>query len=176
MADKEKKSGKASEVDKTATGESKAAEKVAKAAKGSGKKSDKPNVFVRMGRWLKRFFKDFKGESKKIVWPDAKTVLKSTGVVILVVALVSVVIYGIDQGLSAGISGLKKLATGDETTVSAETTTEHDHDHDEDAEATTAGEGTTASSDEKETTAAETTAQETTAAETAGDTTTQKAE
>ena len=170
MADKEKKSGKASEVDKTATGESKAAEKVAKAAKGSGKKSDKPNVFVRMSKWLKRFFKDFKGESKKIVWPDAKTVLKSTGVVILVVALVSVVIYGIDQGLSAGISGLKKLATGDETTVSAEATTEHDHDHDEDAEETTA------SSDEKETTAAETTAQETTAAETAGDTTTQKAE
>ena len=106
MADKEKKSGKASEVDKTATGESEAAEKVAKAAKGSGKKSDKPNVFVRMGKGAKRFFKDFKGESKKIVWPDAKTVLKSTGVVILVVAIVSVVIYGIDQGLSAGITGL----------------------------------------------------------------------
>ena len=123
MADKEKKSGKASEVDKTATGESKAAEKVAKAAKGSGKKSDKPNVFVRMGKGAKRFFKDFKGESKKIVWPDAKTVLKSTGVVILVVAIVSVVIFGIDQGLSAGITGLKKLAAGDETTVSAEATT-----------------------------------------------------
>ena len=151
MADKEKKSGKASEVDKTATGESKAAEKVAKAAKGSGKKSDKPNVFVRMGKGANRFFKDFKGESKKIVWPDAKTVLKSTGVVILVVAIVSVVIYGIDQGLSAGIAGLKSLAKGDETTVSAEATTEHDHDHDEDAEATS-----------EETTAEETTVAETT--------------
>lgn len=176
MADKEKKSGKDSKVDKTATGESKAAEKVAKAAKGSGKKSDKPNVFVRMGKKTKTFFKDFKGESKKIVWPDAKTVLKSTGVVILVVALVSVVIYGIDQGLSAGISGLKKLATGDETTVSAEATTEHDHDHDEDAEATKAEETT---ADEKETTAEaeETTVADTTAEDTtAADTTTQKAE
>ena len=177
MADKEKKAGKSSEVDKTAAGESKAAEKVAKAAKGSGKKSDKPNVFVRMGKGAKRFFKDFKGESKKIVWPDAKTVLKSTGVVILVVAIVSVVIYGIDQGLSAGIAGLKKLAVGDETTVSAEATTEHDHDHDHD-EYAEAAEGEETTADEKETEAAETTeAEETTAEETtAEDTTTQKAE
>lgn len=166
MADKEKKAGKSSEVDKTAAGESKAAEKVAKAAKGSGKKSDKPNVFVRMGKGAKRFFKDFKGESKKIVWPDAKTVLKSTGVVILVVAIVSVVIYGIDQGLSAGIAGLKKLAVGDETTVSAEAA---------EGEETTADEKETkaeATTEAEETTAEETTAEETTAE----DTTTQKAE
>ncbi|MGN1194493.1 MAG: preprotein translocase subunit SecE [Acutalibacteraceae bacterium] len=172
MADKEKKAGKNSEVDKTATGESKAAEKVAKAAKGSGKKSDKPNVFVRMGRSAKRFFKDFKGESKKIVWPDAKTVLKSTGVVILVVALVSVVIYGIDQGLSAGISGLKKLAVGEETTVSAEVETDDGEDAEaaEDEETTAADEEDTEA--EEETTAEETTAEETTAEET----TTQEAE
>lgn len=165
MADKEKKVGKNSEADKTAAGESKAAEKVAKAAKGAGKKSDKPNIFVRMGKSIKRFCKDFKGESKKIVWPDAKTVLKSTGVVILVVAIVSVVIYGIDQGLSAGISGLKRLAVGEETTVSAEA-----DETGEDAEDTTAGdteEETEADSEEttdEDTTAEETTAEETTTA------------
>ena len=42
---------------------------------------------------------------------------KSTGVVLLVVAVVSLIIWGIDTGLSAGITGLKKLATND-TSVS----------------------------------------------------------
>ena len=133
MADKEKKAAEDSKVDKTETDESKAAAKVAKAAKGSGKKTDKPNVFSRMGSGIKRFFKDFKGESKKIVWPDAKTVLKSTGVVLLVVAIVSIIIWGIDTGLSSGISGLKHLATGDDTTVS-ETVTGEDADAEDKAE------------------------------------------
>ena len=162
MADKEKKSGKASEVDKTATGESKAAEKVAKAAKGSGKKSDKPNVFVRMGRWLKRFFKDFKGECKKIVWPDAKTVLKSTGVVILVVLIVGLVVFGIDTGLSAGVNGLKGLATKDtETTAVAD---EHDHDEEEEAAETTKADAETTKADSEVTTAADKDAENTTQA------------
>ena len=73
MADKEKKVAKNSEVDKATTEESKAAEKVAKAAKGSKKPS------ARKGK-AKGFIKDFKGECKKIVWPDARTVLKNRAV------------------------------------------------------------------------------------------------
>lgn len=147
MADKEKKAAQGSKVEKAATDESKAAAKVAKAAKGD-KKSDKPNFFVRAGKGTKSFFKHFKGESKKIVWPDAKTVLKSTGVVILVVAIVAIIIYGIDQGLSAGVTGLKSLANRDETTTSAVSGDDHDHDHDHDEE-------TTAGSSEEETTSKE---------------------
>lgn len=152
MADKEKKANN-SGAKETVSAEKKAAEKVAKAAKGNSKKSDKPNVFSRMGNWCKRFAKDFKGEAKKIVWPDAKTVLKSTGVVIVVVAFVSVIIFGIDTGLSAGISGLKNLATGEETTAVSETT-EHDHDHDNDDEETTASEKETTTKEAKEETTA----------------------
>ena len=133
MADKEKKVVSNSKVEKATTEESKAAEKVAKAAKGSNKK-DKPNFFVRAGKGSKRFFKDFKGECKKIVWPDAKTVLKSTGIVLLVVAIVGLIVYGIDQGLSAGIGGLKQLATGEEVTVSETAGDDHDHDHDHETE------------------------------------------
>ncbi len=166
MADKEKKAAENSKAEKTASDESKAAAKVAKAAKGSSKKSDKPNVFSRMGTGMKRFFKDFKGESKKIVWPDAKTVLKSTGVVILVVAIVSIIIWGIDTGLSAGISGLKSLASGDETTVSetvdGETTAAADEKSDKDK-------------DSKDETSTTTNADETTA-EAAESTTEAKAE
>ncbi len=163
MADKEKKVARNSEVEKATTEESKAAAKVAKAAKGN--KNDKPSFFARAGKGIKRFFKDFKGECKKIVWPDAKTVLKSTGVVLLVVTIATVIILAIDFGLEQGISGLKTLAKGDtETTVSdvvddeetgdEETTQADDADNEEE---------TTTSDDAEETTEADESAEETTA-------------
>ena len=145
MADKEKKVASESKVDKAKTEESKAAEKVAKAAKGSSKK-DKPNFFVRSGKGTKKFFKDFKGECKKIDWPNAQTILKSTGVVLLVVALVSVFVFALDFGLKEGIEGLKHLAIGDVSTVTdgnvEATEDEHDHDHDHEEETTEAAEET----------------------------------
>ena len=131
MADKEKKVTQDSKVDKATTDESAAAAKVAKAAKGN-KKSDKPSFFTRASKGTKKFVKDFKGECKKIVWPDAQTVLKSTGIVLLVVAIVAIVVGVIDLGLSSGVKGLKNLALGETTEV---TTTEnhdgHDHSHEE---------------------------------------------
>jgi preprotein translocase subunit SecE len=133
MADNEKNIAPASDVEQTATDEKGAAAKVAKAAKGN-KKSDKPGFFARSGKSTKKFFKDFRGEVKKIVWPDAKMVLKSTGVVLLVVAILSIIIYGIDQGLSAGITGLKKLATND-TSVTETVDDETAEATDADAEA-----------------------------------------
>lgn len=167
MADKEKKVVSDSKVEKATTEESKAAAKVAKAAKGSNKK-DKPNFFVRAGKGSKKFFKDFKGECKKIDWPDAQTILKSTGVVLLVVALVSVFVFALDFGLKEGIEGLKYLAVGEvQEDESAEGTSEnadeHDHDHDEEAseakkQDTTEAEKTTEAKAEKTTEAAETTA------------------
>ena len=133
MADNEKNIAPDSDVEQTATEEKGAAAKVAKAAKGN-KKSDKPGFFARSGKSTKKFFKDFRGEVKKIVWPDAKMVLKSTGVVLLVVAILSIIIYGIDQGLSAGITGLKKLATND-TSVTETVDDETEEATDADAEA-----------------------------------------
>ena len=133
MADNEKNIAPDSDVEQTATDEKGAAAKVAKAAKGN-KKSDKPGFFARSGKSTKKFFKDFRGVVKKIVWPDAKMVLKSTGVVLLVVAILSIIIYGIDQGLSAGITGLKKLATND-TSVTETVDDETAEATDADAEA-----------------------------------------
>lgn len=128
MADNKKKVNPNSEVGKATTDESKAAEKVAKAAKGS-KKAKKPNIFIRASKGIKRFYKDFKGESKKIVWPNAQTVLKSTGIVILVVFVVSIVIYGIDSVLNMGITGLESLAN---PTTTEEVVEDEDTDVDTD--------------------------------------------
>lgn len=131
MADKENKVTQNSKVEKATTDESAAAAKVAKAAKGN-KKSDKPSFFTRASKGTKKFVKDFKGECKKIVWPDAQTVLKSTGIVLLVVAIVAIVVGVIDLGLSSGVKGLKNLALGETTTVeSTENHDGHDHDHED---------------------------------------------
>jgi preprotein translocase subunit SecE len=102
---------------------SEAAEKIAAAEKVKAKKpkSDKPNIFVRAWKTIVRFFKDLRGETKKIVWPDGKTVLKSTGVVLAVVVVFTVVIWLIDLGLSKSIDLLSDLArNNDETTATSE--------------------------------------------------------
>ena len=83
------------------------ADKKSENAKAAAKKTaKKPNVFKRLAKYLG----SCKSEIKKITWPGAKTVLKNTGVVLVSVAVVGVVIYAIDQGLSFLVSKLIELA------------------------------------------------------------------
>lgn len=104
------------------------AKKVAKAKiaqasrkKEKQKKPSKGNIFPRMGKAIKKFWRDFRGENKKIIWPDWKTVAKSTGVVLAMVAAVGVAIYLVDLGLARGVSALAGLAS--KMGAEAETTT-----------------------------------------------------
>ncbi|MBQ2848176.1 MAG: preprotein translocase subunit SecE [Clostridia bacterium] len=91
---------------------SQAAEKVAAAEKKKEKKPANPNgnIFVRAGKAIKKFCKDLKGEIKKIVWPDRKTVLKSTLVVLAVVAVCGLAIFAVDQLLALALSLLERAA------------------------------------------------------------------
>ncbi len=100
---------------------SQAAEKVAAAEKKKAKKPANPNgnFFVRAGKAIKKFCKDLKGEIKKIVWPDAKTVFKSTAVVLAVVIVVGLIIFGIDTLLVKGIDLLQEAAVKETTTQAA---------------------------------------------------------
>lgn len=100
----------------------KKSDKKNKDSKSAPAKEKKGNPFVRAGKAIKKFFKDLKGECKKIVWPDRKTVLKSTGVVIVCVAVLGVVIWGIDTGLSELIKLLLNAAKN--ASENTETTTE----------------------------------------------------
>lgn len=105
----------ADEIKKDAAETSKSKAKNDKAKKDSGSKKaaskdNKPNIFVRMGKAIAKFFKDEKGECKKIVWPDRKTVLKSSLVVIVCVVILAAVIWLIDTGLSEGVKALVNLA------------------------------------------------------------------
>ena len=86
--------------------------------KDAGKKKENP--FKKAGAAIKKFFKDFKGECKKVTWPSGKTVLNNSLVVIVVVLVVGIAIYAFDQGLAAIIDALVGLASKEEVT---ETTT-----------------------------------------------------
>ncbi len=52
------------------------------------------------GSFLK-FFRDLKGEFKKIVWPSKKQIINNTIIVIIAVIIIGVAIWAIDLGLAA---------------------------------------------------------------------------
>ncbi|MBR2375253.1 MAG: preprotein translocase subunit SecE [Clostridia bacterium] len=58
-------------------------------------KNKKPNWFRRVGAKFKETF----SELKRVTWPKFTTVLKTTGVVLVVVAAFLLVVTGIDYGL-----------------------------------------------------------------------------
>ncbi len=45
-----------------------------------------------------KFFRDCKGELKKIVWPTPKSVFKSTGVVLVTIILLGLFVFLLDTG------------------------------------------------------------------------------
>ncbi len=104
---------------------SEAAKKVAGAEKAANKKqkSDKPNIFARIGKAIARYFKDLRGETKKIIWPNLRTVVKSTGVVIVVVLIIGVGIWIVDAALSRGLSAVMDIGNTEEVTTLVQSTT-----------------------------------------------------
>ena len=48
-----------------------------------------------------KYFRDLKGEFKKIVWPSKKQIINNTLVVIAAIILCGVFIWAIDMGLAA---------------------------------------------------------------------------
>lgn len=79
-----------------------------KKVSGSAKK---PNGFVAFCKKAVKFFRDCKGEVKKIVWPAPRSVFKSTGVVIVVVAVLGLFVFGLDT-LFMNLLGLVMNMTG----------------------------------------------------------------
>ena len=88
---------------KDAVKAAKDAEKAAIKAKKERIKKSKPkkegSPFSRAGKRIKKYWKDFIGTIKKIVWPPRKQVLKSSAVVLVSIIVVGLVIYGFDWGL-----------------------------------------------------------------------------
>ncbi len=62
------------------------------------KKSGKPNAVVRFFKKIGKFFRDCKGEIKKIVWPTPKAVFKNTGVVLVTIIVLGLFVFLLDTG------------------------------------------------------------------------------
>lgn len=56
---------------------------------------------VSIPKRIARFFRDYKGEIKKIVWPTGKSVLRNTIVVLVMCLIVGAFIWLLDWGLSS---------------------------------------------------------------------------
>lgn len=69
---------------------------------GKPAKEKKPSVFARIGKW----FRELKGECKKIVWPTREQTTNNTIVVLVVCAIIGVFIWVLDAILQLGISAL----------------------------------------------------------------------
>ncbi len=73
-------------------------EKEAKASKSTDKK--KRSSEKKVGK----FFRDTKGEFKKIIWPTFPSVVRNTGVTLAMCAVMGILICVVDLGLSALIN------------------------------------------------------------------------
>ena len=90
------------------------------------------NFFVKIGKAIAKFFKDLKGETKKIVWPGRHMVLKSTGIVLAAILVIGAVIWLLDFAVSGAVKGLSNIGNNTEVTetVSDEDREDHEgHDH-----------------------------------------------
>ena len=127
----------------------------------------------------KHFFKDFKAELKKVIWPTPKQLVNNTVAVVTIVLITAVIVFALDAifdlGNKYGITQLQNIV--DEKFSSEETdTTGEDASTDESTsteEDTTTEEGT--STEEGTTTEGDTTGNEGTATENT-DTTTENSE
>ena len=87
----------------------------------------------------KHFFKDFKAELKRVVWPTPKQLLNSTVAVITIVLVIGVLVFLLDMGfelLNKQNAKLQNNLQSKYTNSSVENNTtseEHDHDHADDA-------------------------------------------
>ncbi len=70
-------------------------EEAAKSAKSD--KSKKPGIFRRIGK----YFRDTKGEFKKIIWPTFPSVVRNTLVTLALCLVFGLLIVGVDAGLTA---------------------------------------------------------------------------
>lgn len=159
-------------TDKEALKAAKEAEKAAKKAKQDRINQSKPkkdgSVFTRAGKAVKKYWKDFLGTIKKIVWPAGKTVIKNSLVVLASIVVIGLVIYGIDQGLTAliglgsnlAVSAGEQIGAEDETEAGEENGSEQDEAQADEAEETEAETEAQAEETEAEETEAETEAAE----------------
>ena len=108
--EKDAKVEKAVKPSKEEKAAKKAARKVAKeAAKNAAKKEGKEKLgfFAKIAK----FFRDYKSEFKKLVWPTRQQLVKNSAVVLVSVIVCGAALALLDFGLNKGVQGLYNLVS-----------------------------------------------------------------
>ncbi len=71
------------------------------AVKKAGAKPEKKEKKQKKSGGFRKYFRDLKGEFKKIVWPSKKQIINNTIVVIASIIVVGLFIWLLDYGLGA---------------------------------------------------------------------------
>ena len=110
----------------------------------------------------KHFFKDFKAELKKVIWPTPKQVVNNTVAVITIVLITAVIVFALDFVFKAintyGIDGIRGIVSSNTTTDSESETSQEGTEQNDTVEGTvdentqTEGEETTETVTDTETT------------------------
>ena len=88
--------------------EKKTTEKKVATKKATKKKDKKPNIFARIAK----YFRECKAEVKKITWPAPKSVFKNFGVVLVIMLVMGLFIFALDQGLFALLGLVMETSAG----------------------------------------------------------------
>jgi len=64
-------------------------------------KNGKPKM--KLGDRIKKFFRDYRSEMKKIVWPTRPQVIQNTGVVLIAIIFIAVVVGLLDLLFGTGV-------------------------------------------------------------------------
>jgi preprotein translocase subunit SecE len=70
------------------------------------KKDSEKKEKVKLGDKIKKFFKDYKSEMKKVVWPSRDQVIKNTSVVLVAIIFMATIIGILDLAFGFGVSRL----------------------------------------------------------------------
>ena len=83
----------------------------------------------------KHFFKDFKAELKKVIWPTPKQLVNNTVAVVTIVLLTAVIVFALDAVFDLGNKyGITKLQSIVDEKFNSEEDHDHDHEHNHDHE------------------------------------------
>lgn len=71
-----------------------------------------PNIFVRAGKRVARWFREMRSELKKVVWPTKSQMINNTIIVLLSVLVVGVFVWVFDAVANLVVQGIISLCTG----------------------------------------------------------------
>ena len=67
------------------------------------------------------YFKDVRGEMKKVVWPTYKQLQKNTIIVLISIVIIGIFIWALDLGFQTGLSKFNEASTQNVTTTQEQT-------------------------------------------------------